>query len=108
MSLDRKIITGLESQQIAYPVGLEKDAYNVYTWFKHNIETLETIVTCELVKNPFNNEKNPSKSYKEGTKFKETLHKGSYKECIEYFKDNILNTQKEWIRNEKMDYVYPD
>lgn len=108
MYISDKSIIAINSTQIAFPVGPEKDSYTIVICMRQNIETLETIVTCELIKNWSSNVKDPSKTYKEGTRFKEILYKGTYKECIQYFKDNVLNTQKEWIRDERMNYVYPD
>ena len=39
--------------------------------------------------------------YKEGVKFKKSLIKGTYNECIQFFKDNVLSMQKVWIEDEK-------
>jgi len=90
-----KTISAYTSSQIAYPVGPNKDSYNIGHYFIQDLNTLEVTVKHELIKNWMSSNK-------------ETLYTGTYKECVEYLKTNILNTQKEWIRDAKLNYIYPE
>lgn len=63
------IRTALDTHQVAYPVGENKDSYNIMTYFCYETSTKETTVTHEVVKNWFGENK--------------TLLKGSYDECFD-------------------------
>lgn len=108
MYIDKKSVSAIHTSQIAYPVGPNKDSYSISSWYKQDVNTLEITVEHELIKNWMCNEKKEGVVYKEGTKFKELLFKGTYNECVQFFMDNVMNTQKEWIRDEHFNYVYPE
>jgi hypothetical protein len=108
MFLKNKTISAYNSNQIAYPVELNKDSYSINSYFHQDINTLEVTVKHELVKNHMYNPKEEGKTYKEGAKFRELLYTGTYKECQDYFINTILPIEREWIRDEKLNYVYPN
>lgn len=108
MFINNKTVTGFNNSQIAYPVGPEKDSYNINSWFSQDINTLEIIVKHVLVKNWICTVKKPNVQYREGTKFSEDLFTGTYKECVDYLMNNVMNTQKEWVYNDKCVHIYPE
>lgn len=67
--------TALDTQQVAYPVGENKDSYNIMTYFRYNTETKETTTTHEVVKNWMGENKK--------------LLKGSYDECFELIQEIV-------------------
>ncbi len=86
-----KQATAYNMQQVAYPVGINKDSYYLQSYFKQDIETLVISVEHKVVKNMF------GKS--------EELFSGSAKECYNHI-SNIVETEGEWIRDKKLNYVH--
>jgi hypothetical protein len=84
-------IVAVNSNQVAYPVGLNKDSYNLVSSFIQNIETNEVTIKHIVTKN-----------------FERiTLFEGTAKECLNYINEIVL-IEKEWIRDDKLNYVYPN
>ena len=93
MYIRRKVITALNSSQVAYPVGKSKDSYTVLSWYTEDLKTGEIKSAHELVKN------DPYKHWKEGmdesSKYREVLYKGTYNECAAIV-DSIILREGEW------------
>jgi len=106
--INNKTVNALNVGMLAYPIGREKDSYYINSWFTQDIETKVIIVEHELVKNFLGPEKKKGVKYKEGVKFRELLLKGTYKQCLYYFQYNVMNTEKEWIKDEKGYEIYPE
>tara|TARA_R110000868_G_scaffold92281_7_gene256009 strand:+ start:605 stop:979 length:375 start_codon:yes stop_codon:yes gene_type:complete len=105
MFIETKYISGYNSKQVAYPVGINKDSYTITSFFKQDINTLETETEHTVVKNWSYQEYNPKLTYKEGAKFSEDLFKGTFKECQQFIID-IVEIEGEWIRDERMNYIH--
>jgi hypothetical protein len=88
----RNVITALDVAQIAYPIGPNKDAYYLESYFRQNVETGAIEVSNQVYKNWYGNKK-------------EHLFSGSAKECL-VFIAGIVASEGEWIRDEKHDYVF--
>jgi len=84
-------ITSLDVKQVAYPVGICKDSYYHYTYFKQSVETNEISVEHKVYKN-----------YYRGSK-SELLFTGTAKECQQFIVDLVNKVETEegyWKRNE--------
>lgn len=75
-----KLVTSLQVDQTAYPVGPDKTSYYILSWFNLNPITNETTVKCEVVEKFYENSK------------RKDLFKGSYKECHEYIEELVKNS----------------
>lgn len=106
MFIEKKTVTAFNSSQVAYPVGKDKDAYCVQSWFVENLETGSIESQHKLVKNSSCAKYNPKRNYRAGTRFREELFTGSYKDCIEKVKE-IVEIEGEWVRDEKLNYIHP-
>lgn len=104
MYIETKRITAYNASQVAYPVGPNKDSYNINSFFYQNLDTLNVTVVCELVRNDLYT----PKVHKNNKKFREVLYIGTYKECVDFLMNNIMNTQKEWIYDDNHNYIYPN
>ena len=106
MFLETKSITAYNSKQVAFPVGVNQDAYYILSFFRQDINTLDVHTEHSFVKNNMSSEFNPKIMYKEGTKFREKMFNGTYKECQDFIVA-IVEQEKEWIRDERFNYIYP-
>ncbi len=105
MYLKEKTVTGYVSNQVAYPVGEFKEAYNICSFFCQDVETNEVTTNHEVIKNLSYNERPKDKPPAVG-KYRETLFTGTYKECEQFIID-IVEKEGEWIYDSKMNYVHP-
>lgn len=83
---------GIASNQVAYPVGINKDAYYHNTYFCQDVETGEVTVENTVIKNYYSDKKIE-------------LFKGTAKECQQFIVD-IVEKEGEWIRDERLKYVH--
>lgn len=86
------IITALDAAQIAYPVGPDKDSYYMESYFRQNVKTGELSASNHVFKNWYSGSR-------------ELLFSGSPKDCLEYIR-GVVAKEGEWVRNEKLDYVF--
>lgn len=94
---DREV-SALSTNQVAYPVGQNKDSYTIVSRFNQDLTNGDITVSHELIKNWSSNRyKEEGIEYPEGTRFTEKLHRGTYQECIELVK-TIVKEQGEWRR----------
>lgn len=87
--------SGYNNQQIAYPVGLDKDSYSITTNFTQNLETGEISLTCKAIKNWV-------------SQSNVVLHEGTYLECVEVIRTLVTEIEKEygvWNRDKRGEYV---
>lgn len=105
MYIQTKTVTSYGSKQIAYLVGKDQDSYNIDSFFIEDLETGKIESEHRLIKNPHHQVYNPKYKYKEGTRFKEQLHIGSYKECVAIVQA-IVEQEGEWERDEKGQWVH--
>ena len=68
--------------------------------------TEEVTVQHTVVKNWMYDVKKSNVEYSTDKKFREELFTGTYKECYEFI-SSIVETDKEWIRDERYNLVYP-
>lgn len=73
-TISESILT-LNSDQIAYPIGPDKDSYTIYTWFILDIDTEQVTHHCEVRKNTSREDK--------------SLFTGTYKECYQYIEEIV-------------------
>ena len=88
-----KTNTALSSNQVAYPIGKNKDAYYHHIYFRQDNETGEITAENTVIKNFYG--KN------------EQLFKGTPKECISFIEE-IVKREGEWVRDEKLNYVFQE
>lgn len=93
MYTDRDVTSTFGSSQVAYPVGRKYDSYTINSWYRENLKTGVIDVTHQLVKN--DSYTTWTKGMNESSKFKETLHQGTYNECAAIV-DKIILKEGEW------------
>lgn len=101
-----KTIISVNTNQIAFAVGKNKDSYYLLSYFYQNVETNELSSRHEVVKNGSYPEKDPRINYPEDKKFKEVLFQGTAKKCQQYIKD-IVDFELEWTYDKMMNMVHP-
>lgn len=84
-------IFAFNSKQVAYPVGIYQDAYYINSMFKQYIDSEIIEVEHSVIKNAMADTFNPQCKYKEGTRFREILFVGSYKECQLFITNIVIN-----------------
>jgi hypothetical protein len=86
-----KTITAFSNNQVAYPIGPNKDSYNHQAYFKQNVETGEINVTNEVIVNWPND------------RTRKVLFSGTAKECEQFIINLVIEEEKKgkWMRNEK-------
>jgi hypothetical protein len=89
----RKEIAALDISQIAYPVGINKDSYNLYSYYSEDVETGEITVIHQVYKNWYARDRS------------EALFTGTIKECYKVIID-IVNKEGEWVRDGRLNYVH--
>jgi hypothetical protein len=93
MYTDRKTTTAYTTSQVAYPVGMNEDSYTIASWYREDLITGVITVEHELIKNHSYNTKREGMD--KSSKYKETLHKGTYNECAKLVDDIVLK-EGEW------------
>lgn len=87
--------SGYNNQQVAYPVGLNKDSYSILTFFNQDLKTGDITVSCEVVENWIG-------------KNKTMLYAGSYLDCVEFTRKLVTEIENQygvWNRDERGNYV---
>lgn len=77
-------VTSLEVEQVAHPVGPQRDSYYILTWFKLDTISNETTHRCEVIFRFHDVDSNK----------RANLFKGSYKECYDYIENIVKETLK--------------
>lgn len=82
------------SEQVAYPVGENKDSYYMTNMYREDVETGEITVTHKVRKNVYSED--------------ELLFEGTAKECLDYIHTIVSKIEAEvgkWVRDERMKQV---
>ena len=84
MYINKDFNETLNTSQIAYPVGQEKDSYSIQSWYKEDLNTGKVTVRHTLIKNVHLDSA-------------EVMMESSYKECVAAVVA-IVREQGEWIK----------
>lgn len=90
--------TAYASKQVLYPAGIDKDSYNIQSFYTHNLETDVISQRHSVIKNWVYESLEPGKEPKPGKKYKETIFVGTLQECYQKAKE-ISETVGYWDRS---------